>query len=258
MLFRSKDAKPITNKWVLTKKYNKAGELVKYKAHLVTKGYSQRPGQDYNEMFSLVVRLEMIHAILALVPKHNLIIHQMDVKGACLNSILQEQVYMNQPYGYEDGTDCICLLNKSIYGLKQAGQEWNKELDCQLRKLGFKALLSDPCIYIRHKGNAIQIITIWVDNMLLFATDHKRMQDLKDDLQSILDLTNIGEPSKIIGIEITCEYNSITISQKQYIKSILRQEAMEKLHVVKTLLDPNMVLIKNPDGIIGDCHNDFT
>ena len=102
------DAVPIANKWVLTKKYNKDGELVKYKARLIVKGCAQRPGQDYNETFSPVVRLESIRAILALVPVKNLIVQQMDVKGAYLNGLLLERVFMKQPDGYSDGTHCIC------------------------------------------------------------------------------------------------------------------------------------------------------
>ena len=87
------DAVLIANKWVLTKKFNKEGQLIKYKARLVAKGFAQRPGQDYNEMFSPVVCLKTIRAILALVPAKNLRIQQMDVKGAYLNGYLQELVY---------------------------------------------------------------------------------------------------------------------------------------------------------------------
>ena len=142
------DSVPIANKWVLTKKFNKDGKLVKYKARLVAKGFAQRPGQDYNETFSPVVRLETIRAILALVPAKNLNVQQMDVKGAYLNGYLKESVYMCQPDGYDDGTGRICHLVKTLYGLKQAGHEWNKVLDHKLKAKGFEPLLSDPCAYI--------------------------------------------------------------------------------------------------------------
>ena len=82
------DAVLISNKWVLTKKYNKAGELVKYKVRLIAMGCAQRPGQDYNETFSPVVCLETIHVILSLVPANNLKVQQMDIKSTYLNSQL--------------------------------------------------------------------------------------------------------------------------------------------------------------------------
>ena len=117
------------NKWVLRKKYNKDGQLTKYKARLVVKGYAQRLGFDYADTFALVVRLKTIRAILAIVPSRKLVMRQMDVKGAYLNGILKETVYMLQPEGYDDGTNRVCHLQKTLYGLKQSGREWNKELD---------------------------------------------------------------------------------------------------------------------------------
>ena len=115
------DAVLIPNKWVFLKKYNKQGEITKHKARLVVKGCAQRPGFDYTETFSPVVRLETIRVILALVPSKKLKIHQMDVKGVYLNGILEEKVYMRQPEGFSDGTNRVCFLQKTLYGLKQSG-----------------------------------------------------------------------------------------------------------------------------------------
>ena len=139
------DAVPIPNKWVLLKKYNKQGELTKYKAPLVVKGYAQRPDFDYTDTFTPVICLETIWAILAIVPSEKLEMHQMDVKGAYLNGILKETVYMHQSEGFEDGTNRVCHLQKTLYGLKQSRREWNKELDRRLKEKGFNNLQSDPC-----------------------------------------------------------------------------------------------------------------
>ena len=89
------DQKPIMNKWVFVRKYNKDGILQKYKAHLVARGFSQISGMDYNETFSPVVCLETICAILALAVVKDWEIQQMDVKGAYLNGTLKEDIYMD-------------------------------------------------------------------------------------------------------------------------------------------------------------------
>ena len=125
---------------MFNKKRNKASKITKYKARLVAKGCSQRPGYDYQETFSPVVRMETVRAILSLVPSKKLKIQQMDVKEVYLNGILKEKVYMKQPEGYNDGTGGVCLLVKTLYGLKQSGREWNIKLDKKLKQLGFTPL----------------------------------------------------------------------------------------------------------------------
>ena len=85
--------------------------------------------------------------ILAIVTSKQLKIRQMDIKGAYLNGNLQEYVYMLQPEGYNDGSDKVCLLIKTLYGLKQSGHKWNKELDKQLKGIGSTNLWSDLCAY---------------------------------------------------------------------------------------------------------------
>ena len=142
------DRRAVGNKWVFLKKYLKSGQLDKYKARLVTKGYSQILGMDFSETFSPVVRLETIRMILALTVNFDWEVTQMDVKGAYLNGNLDEEVHMLQPDGFGDGTDKVCRLIKTLYGLKQAGQEWNKVLDTRLKDKGFKTLEADPCAYI--------------------------------------------------------------------------------------------------------------
>src|SRR6267142_3281687 len=241
------DVVPIANKWVFTKKRDKAGRVTKFKARLVAKGCAQWPGYDYVETHSPVIHLETIRVILSLIPKEKLIVQQMDVKGAYLNGTLKERVYMRQPEGYRDGTNRICLLIKMLYGLKQAGREWNAEFDNKVRKHGFTQLLSDPCVYIHHDHKGIAIITVWVDDLLLFASSEEAMTIMKDNLKSEWQMTDLGEPSKIIGIEITIDDRSVMISQKKYIENILIKEGLKRVNPVSMPLDPNTPLVPNPN-----------
>jgi len=203
---------PISNKWVLTKKCDKEGNVIKYKARLVVCGFTQCPGLDYDETFSPVVHFETIRALLAMVACKKLKVRQLDVKGAYLNGILTQPIYMEQPISFEDGSRLVCLLIKSIYGLKQAGQVWNIEFDQVIRRLGFRALILDLCTYILREGINFVIVTVWVDDLLLFAMTEKLIEWTKAGLEAEWELTDLGEPVKIVGIEITLSDCSVTIS----------------------------------------------
>jgi hypothetical protein len=191
--------------------------------------------------------MDTLHAILALVPKLKLKLQQMDIKGAYLNGILQELIYMNQPEGFEDSTGQICRLIKMLYGLKQARREWNKQLDKKSREHGYTRLRSDPCVYVRSDRDNVGIITVWVDDLLLFASSNEMMEHMKATIKCEWEVTDLGEPKKIVSIEITIDNESITISQQKYIKSILERAGMTDANPVGMPLDPHIKIIPNPE-----------
>lgn len=245
------------NKWVFTCKYNKEEDLTKYKARLIVKGCAQHPSYNYTETFSPVVQLEMIQVILALAVKKTLDIQQMDIKGAYLNSTLKEEVFMWQPEGYTDNSDWVCRLIKTLYSLKQSGCEWNIELDTKLKKHDFDHLKSDPCTYVKRCKQNLAIITVWVDDLLLFTTTRELMNGMKNNIKAEWETTDLGEPTKIVGIEITQGDGIITISQKRYIESILKKQGLENANPVSMPMDPNVKLEPNPDGNEGDQSNAY-
>jgi hypothetical protein len=174
-------------------------------------------------------------------------IQQMDVKGAYLNGIIKEEVYMAQPEGFDDGTGRVCRLKKMIYGLKQSGREWNIELNTRLTSIGFRSLKSDACVYIRKSQDGIEIITVWVDDLLLFTNMPRLMDRLKGQLKTKFDITDLGEPKKIVGIEITRNRpeRTICISQTKFIEAILTKENMKSCNPVATPMDSGVHLTKH-------------
>jgi len=124
ILDENKDGKkPISCRWVYKIKRQPDGSVERYKARLVARGYSRRYGTDYHETFAQVVRFESVRIVLSLAAFYKMKIRQFDVKTAFLYGELQEKLLMEQPPGYQDGTNKVCRLMKGLYGLKQAPRQ---------------------------------------------------------------------------------------------------------------------------------------
>nr|GFA11517.1 copia LTR rider [Tanacetum cinerariifolium] len=120
--------KLVTCKWLFKiKEWIEGVQKPRYKARLVARGFTQRAGIDYNEVFLLVVRHTSIRVILALTACKHFELEQLDVKTAFLHGNLEEVIYMRQPPGYEQGNK-VCLLEKSLYGLKQSPRQWEFDM----------------------------------------------------------------------------------------------------------------------------------
>ncbi|KAH9671138.1 hypothetical protein KPL70_017236 [Citrus sinensis] len=164
--------KVIGNKLVYKIKRDGNDQVERYRARLVVKGYAQKEGTDFNEIFSLVVRLTTVRVVLAMCATFDLHLEQLDLKTTFLYGELEEEIYMLQPKGFaETGKEnLVCRLNKSLYGLKQAPRYWYKRFDSFIISLGYNRLSSDHCAYYkRFKDNDFIILLLYVDDMLVAA-----------------------------------------------------------------------------------------
>ena len=126
-----KGKKALKNKWVFKIKKDGSGTIIKYKARMVVKGFLQKKGVDFSEIFSPVVKMTSIRVFLGLAASLNLELEQLDVRTAFLHGDLDEEIYMEQPEGFEVSgkKNLVCKLKKSLYGLKQAPRQWYKKFD---------------------------------------------------------------------------------------------------------------------------------
>jgi hypothetical protein len=152
--------KPIGTKWVWKNKEVEKGELVRNKSRLVAQGYSQKEGIDYEETFALVARLEAISILLAFSVAKGFKLHQMDVKSAFLNVLLEEEVYVRQPLGFESERypHMVYKLRKELYGLKQAPRAWYCRLRGFLFERGFEMGKVDQTLFLPRQGKEILIV----------------------------------------------------------------------------------------------------
>ncbi|RDX85720.1 hypothetical protein CR513_33050, partial [Mucuna pruriens] len=160
--------KTIGCKWVYKIKRDGNDQVERYRARLVLKGYAQKEGIDFNEIFSPVVRMTTIRIVLAMCAVFDLHLEQLDVKTAFLHGELEEEIYMLQPEGFKTQENLVCRLTKSLYGLKQAPICWYKRFDSFIISLGYNRLSSDHCTYYNRFGNTdFVILLLYVDDMLV-------------------------------------------------------------------------------------------
>jgi hypothetical protein len=166
---RSVDKLVVGLRWIYKVKQAANGSVEKYKARFVAQGFSQNEGIDYNETFAPVGRYSSIRSIPALSAQMGWCIHQMDVKIVFLNGIIEEEVYIEQPEGFEtfDRDSHVFRLKRALYGLKQAPRAWYTPIDNYFTGLGFTKSEVDANLYqIVVKGKLL-IIVLYVDDLIL-------------------------------------------------------------------------------------------
>ncbi len=216
-----KNRKIIKGRWVFKTKLDKNGFIDKYKARWVAKEFQQKYGIDYIETFSNTVKPMVFRALFALAAFKDLEIQQWDIKSAFSNAKIDEEIYVMQPVGFEENSNQVCLLNKALYGLKQSARQFYLFLANLLKELNFNLIIADQSVFYNSESNII--ITAYIDDLLVFAENKNEINSLKQQLKRKLELSDLGNISYYLGMEISRDRtkNKLFLSQKKYINELL-------------------------------------
>ena len=244
-----KDRKSIGGKWVLRVKTRADGTIDKYKARFVAKGYNQIEGIDYHETFAPTAKPETVRMLLAIAAQDGGTLWLMDVKSAYLQSDVKEEIYVQQPSGFEqfgpNGQKLYCKLKKSLYGLKQAGHNWNSALNDWIVGEGFTRSQHDYCLYVKCASDSYLFIVIWVDDIIICGLRGDDVVKLRKRLSESFEMDDRGELSWFLGMSVTMSAGTVTVNQTAYAKSILEKFQMSECKAVATPLAEKEELIKS-------------
>lgn len=238
-------------KWVFKTKYNEHGDLDKHKARLVAKGYAQRFGVDYNEVYAPVARWDTIRIIIATAAYQNWNIYQLDVKSAFLHGELQENVYVDQPQGFEKrgSEEKVYRLKKTLYGLKQAPRAWFSKIESYIIREGFKKNDSEHTLFVKtEKEGQILIVSLYVDDLIFTGNCEKLINGFKESMKRNFDMTDLGKMRYFLGVEILQRDEGIYICQRKFAKEVLERFEMSLCNGVNNPIVPGVKLSKKGGG----------
>jgi hypothetical protein len=215
--------------------------VTRNKARLVAKGYSQVEGLDFDETYAPVARLESIHILLSYATYHGFKLYQMDVKSAFPNGPIKEEVYVEQPPGFEDSEypNHVYKLSKALYGLKQAPRAWYECLRDFLITNGFKVGKSNPTLFTKIVANDFFVCQIYVDDIIFGSTNKSTCEEFSRIMIQKFKMSMMGELRYFLGFQIKQLQDGTFFSQTKYIQDILKKFGMKDGKPIKTPMGTN-------------------
>ena len=240
----------IGTKWIFKNKSNEFGTIIRNKARLVAQGYTQVEGIDFDETFAPVARLESIRLLLSIACLIGFRLFQMDVKSAFLNGVLNEEVYVEQPKGFEDphAPNHVYKLDKALYGLKQAPRAWYEKLTNFLVSHGYKRGGVDQTLFIKNVDSHIIIAQIYVDDIIFGSTSESEVKIFVDQMKSEFEMSMVGELTFFLGLQVKQMEEGTFVSQSKYAKNLVKKFGLESSKTAKTPMSTTTKLTKDENG----------
>ncbi|GJZ47050.1 ribonuclease H-like domain-containing protein [Tanacetum coccineum] len=248
---RPPDTNIVRCMWLFRHKYLADGTLSRYKERLVANGSTQLEGVDVDETFSLVVKPGTIRTVLSLAASRHWPIHQLDVKIDFLHGDLSETVYMHQPLGFRDSVhiDYVCLLQRSLYGLKQTPRAWVQRFASYITRVGFSYSRCDSSLFIYRQGTDTAYLLLYVDDIVLTASFESLLQQIIRSLHQEFAMTDLGPLNYFLGISVKHDSSGLFLSQKKYAIEILDRAHMDNCNPCRTPTDTESKLGSDGDPV---------
>ena len=192
----------VGSRWIYKVKHTADGSVEKYKARFMAKGFSQKEGIDYEETFDPVAKYSSIQTIISLTAEMGWRVHQIGIKTAFINGVIEEEVFIEQPEGFdvEDWETYVCRLQRALYGLKQAPRAWYSRIDNYLREMGIQLGEVVHNLYFL-TGEVPLILVLYVDDLFL-TRDERLIKDCKSNLAVEFEMKYLGLIHYFLGLEV--------------------------------------------------------
>nr|KYP67310.1 Retrovirus-related Pol polyprotein from transposon TNT 1-94 [Cajanus cajan] len=238
----------VSNKFILVK-YLPDGTVDRLKARLVAKGYTQQPGIDFADSFSLVAKLTKVRTLLVVAAVKGWHLQQLDINNAFLNGYLHEDLYMSLPPGHPSkDSNLACKLNKSLYGLRQASRQWFNKFSSTLKAHGFTQSMNDYSLFTCGNDSNLVTLIVYVDDIIVAGPNATRIHQVQTTLQKIFKLKVLGDLKYFLGLEISRSSKGINLCQRKYVLQLLSDTGCLASKPTSLPMDPN----NNLNAEIGD------
>jgi transposase InsO family protein len=228
-------------KWVFKIKTDETGAVTEHKARITPKGFRQKEGRDYFEVYARTGMYKSMRLGLSLAAKWDHELDQLDVPTAFLNADVDEDIYMEIPDGFRDGKeDAVCKLQKALYGLKQSPRNWYLLVSKFIvDELGFRASVSDPCLFFRRSGSGrLMLLFLFVDDFQVsyHREDKAEWDVLKSQLVARFNTKDMGQSTWILGMRIVRNRvaRTVTLDQELYVTKALEKYGLVECKVAET------------------------
>ena len=242
--------KALPMKWVYRLKRDEVGNVSRFKARVVAKGFMQREGVDFGELYAPVSKHTTLRALLSTAAARGYFVSQVDVKTAFLNGELDEEIFVEVPEGVSaQKPGAVWKLRMALYGLKQAPRQWHKRLSEKLLSMGFRVSDADPSLFIRGSGEKVVYVLVYVDDMLVVSASKSDGDVVKEELKTSFQITESDDVSMFIGVHVKHDREAgvVRLSQQRYAEEVLERFGMSKAATRRAPIGVHDVFKKGDD-----------